>query len=145
MTATVYPDTEGALRTWLRSVFDPVRVEVAVPTGAAACITFAEVGGAPDVGVPLEHPLISFSCWASYDPATKKAGSKKQARDLRDRLLGALTDLGTAGHVDIDVDGVTVRLLSAVVINSQWIPDLTTDPATPRYVVDALVYAIARP
>lgn len=143
MTSTVYPDTEGALRTALRTVFS--RVEFAVPSSAEACITLSETGSTFDTDTPVEHPLIAFSCWASYDPTTKKPGTKQQARQLRDQLIGWLADLGTAGRVDIPVDGVAVRLLSAVVINSQWLPDLTTKPATPRYVVDAVVHAIAVP
>lgn len=146
MSVTVLPDTEGALRTYLRaaSALGGRRVEFGTPSGSAECIVLADVGSTFDLGAPVESALISFACFASYDPAARKAGTKAQARAIRDALVGVLMDLGTAGHVDIPTaEGPTVRLLAAVVTNAQWLPDLTTSPATPRYVVDALVHAIA--
>lgn len=136
-------DVEGAARAWLRTVPGVValigqRTFFGTPSAAPSCITISESGGSPEANGPLDRPVLSFSCWASYNPTTRTAGTKAEARAIRNALVDALQDLGDHGHVDID----GTRLLNATVLTAYWMPDTTTTPDTPRYVVDAEFRAV---
>lgn len=133
-------DVEHAVRQWLRThpAITPLigaRVFFGTPANTASCITVSEAGGAPEESGALDRPVLAFSCWASYDPAVPKAGTKAEARAIRDALVDALLDLQSVTVGD-------VCLLTATVLSAQWLPDLSTKPDTPRYVVDAEVRAV---
>lgn len=136
-----YGDVEGAVRGWLRTHPDVQavvgqRVFFGLPGGKQSCVTVAETGGAPDAQPPIDRPVLSFACWADYDAQARTVGTKAQARAVRDAVVTALMDLA-------NVDTPGVRLLDATVLSSVFVPDDSTDPTCPRYLVDAEVRAVA--
>lgn len=72
------------------------RVFYSVPEGASAwpIVTLEQVGGAPEEGSPVEHPRISWSCWAS----TKETASLARIELLEYLAKLAGRDLGSDAH-----------------------------------------------
>lgn len=140
MTATlVFTDTEGAVRTWLRThpllvaAGNGDRVFFGIPAGITyPIITVGRIGGGPNGGLaPLDNPRLSFSVWGN---------TKKTAADVVLALVSAIEqleneplDAATFGH------GATVDTIL-------WLPERGTegDADKPRYIVDATFTTSAR-
>lgn len=123
------PDTEHALRDWLRTrpvlTARSVAVHFGIPDAVPSnLITVGRVGGAP--GSIWDEGRYSFACWGQ----TKKAASDT-ARDL-------------AGLLTIDdpvLIGNGTKIMGATVDLMLWLPAPDTDRA--RYIVDVSAVALA--
>ncbi len=131
----LYVDVEGPLRTWVRSLAT-INALVASPSAffgfpagrALPVITMYRIGGGPAGGDhPVEEADVSFTVWAE---------TKAAAAAIAAALVTALRNL--ASQV---VEGVELK--SVTNITSLFQPDTSTDPDTPRYIVDATVVCIA--
>lgn len=136
-------DVEGAVRTWLRThprILDAVgpRVFFGLPQTHKTCITLHQSGGSPEANGPVTRPLLSFSCWASYDGTT--AGTRLEAQAVRSALLDVLQNLQT---LDITTPDGLVRLFDATVTTDLFLPDTSTTDTVPRFVIDAEIRAAA--
>ena len=107
-------DVEKAVRAWARAQGFTAFFGA---TGNLPEVVIQRVGGTDD------EALVQFDCWATY---------KADAATLAADLATALTGLSSYDH-----DGI--RLHDAVWLSSRWLPDPESD--TPRYVVEATVYA----
>lgn len=127
-----YPDTEGAVREWLRTRGLPLvgeHVYFGIPTSKPAeFVTIGRIGGGPVAGslLPLDVARLSLTCWGS---------SKKKASDIANAVVSEVRAIeatpftsGVVGHGG-EVDSVL------------WQPAADTD--TPRYIVDVTITAQA--
>ena len=143
MTVDAFPDTEGAIRGWLR---DQVavravvgnRVFFGVPKAATEAtfplITVQLVSTIPDGAsdAPLDRALLQIDCWGSIDASGngQKATCSALVNTVR-ALLHSITQptpMGTVTVFGCNVESVT------------WLPDPAND--RPRYSVTAEVTAI---
>jgi hypothetical protein len=123
-----YPDSEQAVRLWLRTVIAATTARVDFGAGTdyqpdrdGALITLGQAGGGPDPHTPTDLPVISF---------TVTAAKKKQAAAVRTALLNAL-------HTVRNAATAAGTVADARVVTCLWRPDPAT--GTPRYIVDALI------
>lgn len=137
MTQTkTFPDTEGAVRTWLKTKTEitskvGTRVFFGYPEGTPATplIVLARVGGAPQRSeAPVDVALLQFDCWGT-------GRNKAQATDVMLALVGVLESMQAGVTLDS-----TTRGFGSAVESSPWLPEPTSDQA--RYVVTAVVTAI---
>ena len=142
MTIDAFPDTEGALRTWLRSQTSITalvgqRVFFGVPKRATETtvplLTVQLVSTIPETSdAPLDRALIQIDCWGSID--TSGNGQKATATSLVNTVRALLhsitqpTPMGTVTVFGCNVESVT------------WLPDPAND--RPRYSLTAEVSAI---
>lgn len=138
-----WPDTEGALRTWLKSQVSitalvGTRVFNDVPDGATEkktfpCYTLKRIGGNHGDGdSSIDNALVQFDCWGTISEDGNGHPIKASALALKQPLLKLLHNL--QGSM---LDGVVIGH-GANVTSDIWIPDPTSK--RPRYVVTALVY-----
>lgn len=141
---TAFPDTEGAVRAWLRSAPDVSalvgqRVFFGVPKGATEAtfplVVVQRVGGGDDPSeAPVDIALVQLDCWGGIDDSGN--GRKAQATALVNAVRSAAADLRSpiTPIPNVVLHGVNVE---SVV----WLPDADND--RPRYVVTAEVTAIS--
>ena len=142
MTVDQFPDTEGAIRSWLRdqlAVRAVVgnRVFFGVPKAATEAtfplVTVQLVSTVPDPSeAPIDRSLIQIDCWGSLDASGngQKAAATALVNTIR-ALCHSITQptpMGTVTVFGCNVESVT------------WLPDPTND--RPRYSVTAEVTAI---
>lgn len=138
------PDTEGALRTWLRAQ-DAVEAIVAhrvffgVPRGAAEAdfpmITLGRVGGGDDPSdVPIDNCTLQVSCWGSID--SRGNPIKASATELVNAVRSAVRAVRSRISLTADVDALGITVESVV-----WLPDPDND--RPRYVMTVDVMALS--
>jgi len=143
VSADVYPDIEGALRTWLRTqtaltAVVGSRIFFGVPRSVTETdfpmVALFRVGGGNDRGdAPIDIALVQFDVWGKIDASGNgvKAGATTAVNALRATLQSVngptLLDAHTTCH------GITVE---SVV----WLPN--PDDDRPRYVVTAEVTSI---
>lgn len=123
------PDTEYAVRQWLRTFGDAVVGEAVffgIPDEVPSkFVTLGRIGGGPSSGTtPLDGARLSLSAWGT---------SKKEAGDIARALVDIFNaveeeDIGNGVHVY----GANVDLLL-------WQP--AADTGRPRYIVDVTVHA----
>lgn len=137
MTVITFPDTEGALRSWLREqeqLTDLVakRIFLGVPTNATfPLISIQQVGGGPQAGeAPVEDALIQFDCWAY---GREGHWNKVQLAEVKNVLTGLLQAMNNVA-LDSSTTGYGAKVLSVVATTDQ--PD-----GRPRYIVTAQVTA----
>lgn len=128
--AVTYRDTEGPLRSWLRTqsvLTDEVGASgifFGIPKGRPLpLITMSKLDGATDLGEgPHEYVDITFAIWAN---------SKAQAAEITAALKTLLrsTPAGTALTSLVMFDG-------AEILSDRWLPDTSTDADTARYILD---------
>jgi hypothetical protein len=142
VTVDAFPDTEGAIRSWLRdqlAVRAVVgnRVFFGVPKAATEAtfplVTVQLVSTVPDPSeAPIDRSLIQIDCWGSLDASGN--GQKAAATALVNTIWALLhsitqpTPMGTVTVFGANVESVT------------WLPDPAND--RPRYVLTAEVTAI---
>lgn len=138
---TAFVDAEKLVREWLLAT-NSVASLVPKASGGAhiyqapprtaldKLIVAHRIGGGPEIGstVPADVVRMSFDCWAS---------NRADAVDIGKALLAAVEDLGPTGGFVND----TGRLESGENTAWLWLPDPESDK--PRYVVDALLIAMA--
>lgn len=127
MSAVVFVDVEGGVRTWARAnarITGQVgaRTFFGVPDGGQLpLVTLKRAGGASDEGeAPLDVALISFECWGrtKQEAAAVAAAVKSAAESVA---------AGTPMGAEMTCYGASVEL-------DLWLPDPRTD--RPRYLVD---------
>ena len=140
---STWPDVEGALRTYLRSVSAVTalvgqRVFFGIPKGAVEAtfplVVITRVGGGQAPGdAPLDVAQVQVDCWGSLD--TSGNGVKSSATTLVNAVRTALEAVGTGSASLTGIEaGVNVESVL-------WLPDPDND--RPRYVVTAEVAAIS--
>jgi hypothetical protein len=142
MTVDAFPDTEGAIRTWLRAqpavtALVGQRVFFGIPKGATEAtfplISVQLVSTVPDPSeAPIDRALLQIDCWGSLDASGngQKAAATALVNTVR-ALLHSITQptpMGTVTVFGCNVESVT------------WLPDPTND--RPRYSLSAEVTAI---
>jgi hypothetical protein len=142
VTLETWPDTEGALRDWLREqpslqALVARRVFFGVPRNARQwpLVTVQRVGGAEDISeAPVDRALVQIDVWGEIDGSGNgdKAGTTAVVNALRS-LLGSVKHR-TPLNATVDALGVTVAGVA-------WVPDPADD--RPRYVVTAEVTAVS--
>lgn len=131
MSSEIIPDTEWALREWLRTELPAVKVYMDPPRGGNATFPMITLGGRLGGGLDstrsMDQPFISFSVWGSPGGA-----GRAQAQQTVSLLAEAIEG---ADNIDITPD---VHLYGGRVDNLSWRPD-DSDPdnVIPRYVLDA--------
>jgi hypothetical protein len=122
-TTMVFPDSEEAILSWVRSLAITPKVFLKTENIVPPVILLNRVGGAPTGGtVPTDEPRISFHVWGANRP---------QARTLTKALVNAVESL--AWNPDVTTaEGVIV---AGEVIGILWLPDPIKD--VPRYVVES--------
>jgi hypothetical protein len=100
--------------------------------GSSPCpsVICTRIGGAPMRGsdIPVDRSRISYSCWHT---------GRTACHTLSSTLVTEIENLAqTGGYAD-----ATGLLYVGEVINWTWLPDQASH--TPRYVVDALMAAVA--
>ena len=142
MTVDAFPDTEGAIRTWLRAqpavtALVGQRVFFGIPKAATEAtfplVTVQLVSTVPDPSeAPVDRSLIQIDCWGSLDASGngQKAAATALVNTIR-ALLHSITQPTPMG---------TVTVFGANVESVTWLPDPTND--RPRYVLTAEVTAI---
>jgi hypothetical protein len=149
MTVETLPDTEGAIRAYLRTATEVTssaigtRVFFGVPKPhketnfPLAVVT--RVGGGPDSSdAPIDQAVIQIDVHGTFTEG--QYGDKRGCRAAANAILRALRFLDNANGAVVAVDGVNVALHGAIVSNDLWLPD--TDNDRPRYVITAAVTAI---
>lgn len=138
-----YPDVEGALRTWLRTIPDltslvSTRDFFAIPDNTDwPLIVVTLVGGGPQrTNPPVLDALIQFDCWGSPRPDGK--AQKDEAASVMMTLVGVLESLQSGTNLNADT-----QAMGASVESMNWVPDPDTNQA--RYVVTATISAKKRP
>jgi hypothetical protein len=142
VTVDAFPDTEGAIRTWLRAqpavtALVGQRVFFGIPKAATEAtfplVTVQLVSTVPDPSeAPVDRSLIQIDCWGSLDASGngQKAAATALVNTIR-ALLHSITQPTPMG---------TVTVFGANVESVTWLPDPTND--RPRYVLTAEVTAI---
>jgi len=134
MIAASYVDIEKTCVEWLKagpvgaitqSIFQSMPGSSPVPS-----VIGSRVGGGPMRGydIPTDRARMSFSCWQT---------SRTGAYTLSAALVTEVENLAQSGGYVAP----TGLLYVGEVINWIWMPDLASN--TPRYVVDALMVAVA--
>jgi len=133
-----WPDTEGAVRTWLRAstvahavVADRIYFGVPKESPTWPLVTIQRVGGGNDASdAPVDNALIQLDCWGTLHPNGNgdKAGCLTVANAVRSALeVVNDTLIATSVRASIEVESII------------WLPDANND--RPRYVVTANVWA----
>jgi hypothetical protein len=139
----VWPDVEGAMRTWLRnhtavSAIVGARVFFGVPKKSPRfpLVTVQRVGGGDDLGTdaPLDIALLQIDCWGEIDDSGN--GVKSGATALVNAVRTALRAVGSDTLLTTGVTAHGVNVESVL-----WLPDPDND--RPRYSVTAEVTAIS--
>lgn len=139
-----YPDTEGAVRNYLRAHADvqaavAQRVFFAVPDEATfPLLTVALVGGFDDASdAPLDQSLVRIDALGDLHPGSLNHPNKAQAATAALAVRQALYDLRDGA--DVSVGARTVRLHGAGVQSVVYLPD----PANhrPRYSITTQIAA----
>lgn len=132
------PDTEGAVRSYLRAHADvaavvTARVWFAMPnTPTFPCVIVTEIAGTDDTSeAPLDQSMLRIDCWGSLHGNGNP--DKAAATAVRLAVRQALYDLRTPADVVLgeEPDEVTVRLAGAFVQSTTYLPDPTD--GRPRY------------
>lgn len=145
-----FPDTEGAVRAYLRghpevcAVFEN-RGFFAIPDKPTwPLYTIAEQASLEDLSnAPVAQDLLRIDVWGPFHVANgvevANRPDKATARRGRDAIRTAIFDLH-ATSCDVTLDTGTVRLAGAVLQSSTWLPD----PADgrPRYSIVAQFTAL---
>lgn len=142
MITEVFPDTEGAMRAWLRShtavsALVGARVFFGIPkkNPTFPLITVQRIGGGDDVSdAPLDIALLQIDCWGEIDASGN--GVKAGATALVNAVRTALRAVGTDTQLTTGVTAHGVNVESVL-----WLPDPDND--RPRYSVTAEVAAIS--
>jgi hypothetical protein len=137
MPVETIPDTEGAMRTWLRAqsnitalVGNRVFLGGIPQQTAFPLIVLHQIGGADDESeAPVDNAVITFQCWAAT-----KASASAVTRALRASLQSI------RGATDLDAN---TRCFGAFVDLTLWQPDPSATINNARYIVTARVTAIA--
>jgi hypothetical protein len=123
------PDTEGAVRAYLRSHTDVAavvgqRVFFGIPgTPTYPLAVVARVGGFEDSSdAPIDQALIQVDCIGSLHDDTRNSPDKAEANRVRLAVRQAFLDL-THTHADVEVADTVVRLSGAVVQSDPYLPD----------------------
>lgn len=131
-----YPDTEGGVRDWLRSMASITalvsqRVFFGLPDNTEwPAVVVRQVGGGPDIGdAPVAVDLIQIDCWA----ATR---NKAQASTLKNAVLGAIQSIESGTPLGASAQAKWASTLSVI-----WLPDPENDQA--RYAITAEIAAVA--
>lgn len=136
MSVVTFPDTEGAVRAFLRasaavSALVGQRVFFGVPDSPTwPLVTVQRVGGGDDLGeAPIDQALIQLDCWgrlySDSDP-TKKHGDKAQARAVANAVRAAVHEVRS------DLTTYAGCVLYGASVNSDlFVPDPDND--RPRY------------
>lgn len=138
-----YLDVEGPVRTWVRSLTALTDLFPTTPTNlqlqptcffgfptdrALPVITMGQIGGPRLTGDhPQEDVDISFYIWGR---------TKAEASTIANALKSAIKSL-----VSYTTEGV--KLQSGIPSQPIFQPDTSTDPDTPRYVMDSTFTCIA--
>lgn len=141
MTDYAYADVDLLVREWLTATpavaslvpttSGGVAIYQAPPsTPPAKLIVAKRIGGSPVVRstVPSDRARIQFDCWATKRP---------DAAQISVAITEAVENLGPRGGFL----NPTGRLTTGEVVSWLWLPDPVSDK--PRYVVDALLIALA--
>lgn len=127
MTVKVYPDAEGAARSWLRSLVSLLSLGVKTNfsfnnTADVPQVVVRQVAGAPDVGEsPFYISRLQHDCWAA---------KKADARLIADTLVGEAESLKSGAAMGTGA----VALGASCVMGPLWSPDPVDQ--RPRYIVD---------
>lgn len=130
----VWPDTEGAIRDYLRGVPEVAadvgtRVFFGVAEGTFPQVVVSRVGATSDLSdAPIDQALIQLDVWG---PDRDKATATR----VKNRVKGAITALN---HRPVVVGGV--QLAGATVDSDAWLPDPNTQQA--RYILTCTVVAL---
>lgn len=129
-----WPDTEGAVRTWLRNqtgvqavVATRIYFGVPKPTATYPLVTVQRIGGGPTAGdAPVDAAMLQIDVWG--DKHANGNGNKAGCWTVSAAVLAALevvndTLIATSVRAAINVESVI------------WAPDPTDD--RPRYVITA--------
>ena len=124
------PDTEWAIREWLRTELAGIKSWFGTPKGSPSypyIEIVGRIGGAPDVYTPLDNPRVSFACWGGPG-----GGGRELAVNAMRDLVELIHDT-EATLLDPETFGYTGTVDSIL-----WTPD-DSDPdnSLARYIVDA--------
>lgn len=141
---TEFPDTEGAVRAYLRSHADvsalvSTRVFFGVPDAPTfPLITVARVGGFDESSeAPLDQALVQIDSFGDLHPDTLNHPNKAQATAVNLAVRQALYDLRQPTVVE--VGDTSVRLFGPVIQSDPYRPD--PGDGRPRYVLTAQITA----
>lgn len=137
----VFPDVEGALRTWLRAQPEVAarygtRVFFGIPDSPTwPLLVVGRVGGGEDVSeAPLDLPMVQLDCWGRLDTAGH--GDKASCAADKNAVRSALSRIRAVTEL---ADGEVA--FGAEVVSDLWSPD--PDDKRPRYVLTVRLAAIA--
>lgn len=140
------PDTEGAVRTYLRSHADVAaavgsRVFFGVPVSPTwPLVVVSRVGSFDSAGdTPADEALVQADCWGSLRDDTLHSPNKAEANAVRLAVRQAFYDLRQPVDVELAAGNV-VRLAGSTVQSDPYLPDPTT--GRPRYPVTVQLTAL---
>lgn len=141
---TEFPDTEGAVRAYLRSHSDVsaivgTRVFFGVPDSPTfPLIVVARVGGFDETSeAPLDQALVQIDSFGDLHPDTLNHPNKAQATAVNLAVRQALYDLRQPTVVDLT--DTSVRLCGALIQSDLYRPD--PGDGRPRYIVTTQITA----
>lgn len=143
-----WPDTEGAVRTYLRA-YTPLQAEwgqrvwfgtpkVVDEDDFPHAVVFRAGGGQDPGESPVDLAVVQVDVWGSLDASGN--GLKADCTRVTGKVQDALELLRTRTNVTLP-GGSVVALFGAVVESVIWLPDPDND--RPRYAVTSQVTAMA--